>query len=320
MKYDVITIGDAFEDVFVEPDLKVRSEKTFAGGRGICFEFGEKIPLESVQYEVGGSACNIAVGLSRLGYKTSFVTAIGEDSPAEKILNRLVDEGVNTDNIIQKDSIKTGFSVVFSIEGDRTIFSYHALKDYSVVKIKKSLSARWLVMTSLGENIEDIENRIIKEVAENNAKFAWNPGSIQIRKGASHYRHLLKCNSILFLNREEAMKFLDFPVKPQIEEVVRKLATFGSKIIVVTNGKEGALAYDGKEFFYAKADEHIKRIDATGAGDAFSSGFMASIMNHDPKVPFSGEEIQEALKWGIKNSNSVIKYVGAQKGLLSSVE
>ena len=316
MKYDVVTIGDAFEDVFVEPDMKVRSEKTFAGGRGICFEFGEKIPLESVQYEVGGSACNIAVGLTRLGFKTSFVTAIGEDSPAEKILNRLIDEGVNTDNIVQKESIKTGFSVVFSIDGDRTIFSYHALKDYSVVKIKKSLSMKWLMLTSLGENIEAIENRIIEEVSENNAKFAWNPGSIQIRNGVSHYRHLLKCNSILFLNREEAMKFLDFPVKPQIEDVVRKLAQFGSKIIVVTNGREGALAYDGKEFYYAKADEHIRRVDATGAGDAFSSGFLASIANEDFKTPLPADAIQKALRWGIKNSNSVIKYVGAQKGLL----
>jgi len=316
MKFDVTTIGDAFEDVFVQPDLEVRSDKSFAGGRGICFEFGEKIPLKSVQYEVGGSACNIAVGLSRLGFKASFVTAIGADSPAEKILQRLELEGVDNSNVIQKNDIQTGFSVVLSIDGDRTIFSYHALKDYSVIKMKKTISSKWLVVTSLGENIDEIEKRIVSEISENNALFAWNPGNLQIKHGASNYRHLLKCNSILFLNREEAIKFLDFPVKPQIEEVVRKLAAFGPKIIVVTNGKEGALAYDGHEFYYAKANERTKRVDATGAGDAFSTGFLGRLINEDWREPISGDLIREALAWGMSNSNSVIQYVGGQKGLL----
>ncbi len=320
MKYDIVTIGDAFEDVFIQPELKIKNDNSFASGKGICFEFGEKIPLSSVQYEIGGSACNIAVGLSRLGFKTSFVTAIGEDSPAERITNRLEIEGVDISNINQRGDIQTGFSVVFSVDGERTIFSYHALKDYSLLKIKKSLKSKWFFMTSLGENTEDLEKRIVEEVSENNALFAWNPGSLQISRGASHYRHLLKCNSILFLNREEAIKFLNFPTKPRIEEVVRKLHTFGSKIIVVTNGKEGALAYDGKEFFYDKADQRIRRIDATGAGDAFSTGFLARLVDLNWREPISGDDIQAALKNGIEESNSVIQYIGAQKGLLRKIE
>ena len=316
MRYDVVTIGDAFEDVFVQPELKLRSEKSFDSGRGICFEFGEKIPLNSVQYEIGGSACNIAVGLSRLGYKTSFLTGIGDDSPAQKIMNCLEAEGVDASCVIQKREIQTGFSIIFSVEGERTIFSHHALKDCSLLKLKKSLTSKWFFVTSLGENTEEIEKRIVEEVSENNALFAWNPGSLQISKGVSQYRHLLKCNSILFLNREEAIKFLDFPTKPQIEEVVRKLHTFGPRLIVVTNGKEGALAYDGKEFYYAKADQRIRRVDATGAGDAFSTGFLGKLLDLNWRESIPSESIEAALKGGTTESNSVIQYIGAQKGLL----
>ncbi|MFA7253706.1 MAG: carbohydrate kinase family protein [Patescibacteria group bacterium] len=320
MQHDVVTIGDAFEDVFVQPDLKVNSDRSFGSGKGICFEFGEKIPLNFVQYEIGGSACNIAVGLSRLGYKTTFVTALGKDTPAQRIIRQLEDEGVDTKNVIEKSDIQTGFSVVFSVDGERTIFSYHALKDYSKLKIKDSLKSKWLFVTSLGENIGEIEKRIIAEVSEEGSLFAWNPGSIQIARGASHYRHLLRCTSILFLNREEAIKFLDYPARPIIEEVMKKLHNFGARIVVVTNGKEGARAYDGQEFYEMSAIQRTERIDATGAGDAFATGFLGRLIDEDWKKDIDSDIIKNALKWGIANSNSVIQHIGAQKGLLAEID
>ena len=320
MKFDITTIGDAFEDVFVEPDINVKYDRSFASGKGICFEFGEKIPLNSVQYEVGGSACNIAVGMSRLDLKTNFVTAIGEDSPAEKIRDKLINENVATHSIIQNSEIKTGFSVIFSVEGERTIFAYHALKDYSKLKLKKNLQSYWIFLTSLGENTDEIEKNIIANVAEESALFAWNPGSIQISKGATHYRHLLKCTSILFLNREEAIKFANFSDRPEIHEVMKKLSHLGPKIVVVTNGKEGACAYDGQEFYDIKSSAQVQRVDSTGAGDAFATGFLGKLIKSDWKNSISPDEIKDALKWGIKNSESVIAYIGAQKGLLDKTE
>ena len=320
MKFDITTIGDAFEDVFVEPELKVKSDREFASGKGICFEFGEKIPLNSVQYEVGGSACNIAVGMARQNYKTNFVTAIGADSPAEKILNRLDDENVATASIIQGDEIKTGFSVIFSVESDRTIFVFHALKDYAKLKLKKNLQSKWIFLTSLGENTDEIEKTIIANVAEQSSLFAWNPGALQISRGATHYHHLLKCTSILFLNREEAIKFANFSDRPEIHEVMKKLVHLGPKIVVVTNGKEGAKAYDGKEFYDIKSNPQAQRVDATGAGDAFATGFLGRLINSNWKNQIPPDEINEALKWGIKNSESVISFVGAQQGLLSRTE
>jgi len=320
MKYDITTIGDAFEDVFVEPDLKVRSDRDFASGKGICFEFGEKVPLKSVKYEVGGSACNIAVGMSRLGYKTSMVTAVGEDSPADKIIERLDQENVDISNINQNAKIQTGFSVIFSIDGERTIFPFHALKDYSELKIKKSLKTEWIFLTSIGQKSEEIEKRIVKEVSENNAKFAWNPGSLQIEKGSNHFRHLLKCASVLFLNREEAIKFLNMPMKPQAEEIIKKLQLLGPKIVVVTDGKEGAKAYDGNTLYEISANRRIEVVDATGAGDAFATGFLGRLMKENWKENISPDSIDEAMKWAIKNSSSVIGYVGGQAGLLKRTE
>lgn len=319
MKYDIVTIGDAFEDVFVEPDLDAKYDRGFASGRGICFELGEKIPLEAVTYEIGGSACNTAVGLSRLGFKASIVTTLGDDTPRDKVIERLRDEDVDATNIYINEKLKSGFSVVFSIKGERTIFVYHGLKDYRDLKIKKGIKSRWFFLTPIGEHTEEIEKRVVKEVAENGAHFAWNPGSVQISRGASHYKHLLNCTDILFLNREEAIKFLNFPVRPQTEEVMKNLHLLGAKIVVVTNGKEGAKAYDGKNFYNAIPNLRTIRADATGAGDSFATGVLGRLIEVDWKN-LTEDNIKEALKWGIKNSDSVIQYMGAQKGLLNKEE
>lgn len=320
MRFDVTTIGDATEDVFVQPDLDVKYNRDFASGRGICFEFGEKIPLNSVQYEVGGSACNTAVGLSRLGYKSAICAMTGDDTPMVKVKERLGIENVDQNHLIVSSKIQTGFSVIFSIDGERTIFVYHGVKDYSDLKIKKNLKSKWFFVTPLGENTQEIEKKIIAEVSENNSLFAWNPGSFQIQRGASHFHHLLKCTDILFLNREEAVKFVDFGSHPRTEEVMKKIAIYGPKIIVITNGKEGAKAFDGKEIYDIAANERTQRVDATGAGDAFATGFLGCMMKYDIRSEINPTMIREALHWGIKNSDSVIKYVGAQKGLLDIVK
>jgi sugar/nucleoside kinase (ribokinase family) len=317
-KYDIVTIGDAFEDVFVEPDLKVSSDRVLASGRGISFEFGEKVPLKSVNYDIGGSACNTAVGFSRLGFKTGIVSLLGDDTPKDKVLDCLGEENVSTDNLIISKTLQTGFSVIFNIDGERTIFVYHAVKEYSALKIKKSLKSHWFYLAPLGEKSDPIENRLIREVAENDSKIAWNPSASQISKGVSHFRHLLKCVSVLFLNKEEAIKFVDFPVRPRTDEVMEKLYQYGPKIVVVTAGKEGASAYDGKKFYHV--DSHSVQVkDSTGAGDAFAVGFLGRLINEDWKTEIPAEIIDEALEWGIKNSTSVIQSIGAQRGLLSDL-
>lgn len=320
MNYDIVTIGDAFEDVFVEPEVNVKYDRSFASGKGICFEFGEKIPLNAVYYEIGGSACNAAVGLARLGYKTSLLSILGDDTPMVKVKERLISENVDQNSLIISKKIQTGFSVIFSIDGERTIFVFRGVRDYSDLKIKKGLRTRWFFITPLANDTKDLEKRVIAEVAEKGVNLAWNPGSKQIAQGVNHYRHMLNCTSILFLNREEAIKFVDGSVRPQVDEAMKKLHLFGAKIVVVTNGKEGAKAYDGKQFYDIKADERIKRVDATGAGDAFATGFLGKMIDINFKEEIDPENIHEALKWGVKNSGSVVQYIGAQKGLLGKKE
>ena len=52
----------------------------------------------------------------------------------------------------------------------------------------------------------------------------------------------------------------------------------------------------------------MKTVDATGAGDAFASGFLGLYLK--------GASIEKSLKMGIRNSANVVRFVGTTKGLL----
>jgi len=319
MIYDILTIGDAFEDILVLPkDLRVKKDSSFASGLSASFELGEKIPLKEVDYDIGGSACNVAVGCARLGLKPSILSVVGDDTPAEKIVARLENESVVTKNILVNKKMKTNFSVIFRLNEGRTIFIYHGLEDYSCLRIKKSLNVKWIFLGPTGEGVDGLHRDIIGRVAERGAKLAWNPGALQIKGGASNARNLLKNSSILFLNKEEAIKFVSLPIKPTAEEAAKRLYALGPKVVVITKGKGGAMAYDGKEFHQIPSLPNVERIDSTGAGDSFAVGFLGKvIIDNNFSQGLDSDSIFEALKWGIINSCSVITKVGAQAGLLT---
>lgn len=315
--FDIVTIGDASEDIFVRPhQFKIENSRKFTSGKAVSFELGEKISLDNVHYDIGGSACNSAVSFARQGFSVSIITAVGKDSPSEKILKRLDDEDVDTSNIKSNVSTATNFSVILNLEEERTIFVCHSNDDYSILAPKKSLKTKWVYLCPMGENTIEVENRIISMVSERGVKIAWNPGSLQIEKGASKYRALLKNVTILVLNREEAFKFINYPVRPVIENVASAINKLGPQIIVITDGKRGAHCFDGDRSYKIDALNQI-RVDATGAGDSFSSAFIGRFIG-GKEEDFSDQYlISDALKAGIINSTSVVNVLGAQAGLLT---
>ena len=74
----------------------------------------------------------------------------------------------------------------------------------------------------------------------------------------------------------------------------------------MTNKDKEVIAYDGQKK-YSLIPHKLKVVERTGAGDAFASGFVAGQM--------IGKSIEESLKLGLEESESVIKHQGAKIGL-----
>ena len=87
-------------------------------------------------------------------------------------------------------------------------------------------------------------------------------------------------------------------------EVLHEL---GPKVVVITDKDKPIVASDGVKKYFLKPHK-IKVVERTGAGDAFASGFVAG--------QIVGLSVDESLKLGLKESESVIQYFGAKNKLL----
>jgi ribokinase len=84
----------------------------------------------------------------------------------------------------------------------------------------------------------------------------------------------------------------------------------GPKVVVVTDGPDGAYASDGQNRWKMPLyPDPAPPVDRTGAGDAFASTFVGQLIR--------GNTVEGALQWAPINSMSVCQEVGAQAGLLS---
>jgi len=90
--------------------------------------------------------------------------------------------------------------------------------------------------------------------------------------------------------------------------LIAELKKIGGKIIVITDGVNGAWAMQEEKIWFVPAIK-VKAYDSTGAGDAFSGAFWGAYLK--------GEKIAECLKWGIINGGSVVQFYGGQRGLLN---
>ena len=308
MTYDIVTIGDAVSDLFIRPNEAVTHTDRLHDTR-LCFLHGAKISVDEMHRDIGGSACNVAVGLARLGFKAAMIGAIGADSDADKIEGKLSEENVDIKYLKKYNKFCTNFSVIIVYKGDRTVFVYRGLKDYSIIKIPKNISAKWLYLGPVANSFKSNYKDIISLVSEKNINLAINPGHRQIIEGRDELKRLIYISKLLILNKEEALDLTKLASFVSIKDLLKRLKSYGPEMVVVTDGEKGAYLVHDEDYVGIKPYK-TEVVDNTGAGDAFSSGFIASLMTNN--------DLTVALKSGIMNASEVITEYGAQTKLSNS--
>lgn len=310
-QFDIVCVGDAKIDTFLslhEANEHLRfSEET----NELCIKFGEKITVDKAEILLGGDAANVSVGTSRLGLSTALIAEIGTDEFAQKIINTLKKENVDTANVCQMEGQESSFSTIINYKGDRTIFSEHVKRQHNFNF--ENIDTKWIYLTSLGEDWINAYDKTINFVKEKQYLLAFNPGTIQIESGKDALTNVLTVTNLLIVNKEEAEELLGLSQgQKNIEELGMDLQKLGPKIVVITDGKNGSHALDNQGNKFAQPMIEAKVVERTGAGDAYSSGFISALLNN--------KSIQDAMLWGTKNAASVIGKVGATAGLLRKTD
>jgi ribokinase len=293
--FDIITFGSAVVDIFVNTDIKDK-------GKFLAYPIGSKILIKDLKFNIGGGGTNTAVAFSRFHFKTGYIGKLDADFGGQKILDLLKDEKIEFLGKIENEKNLGGYSIILdSKENDRTILTYKSINDNIKLSDFKSnqLKTKWIYFSSLlGESFKTQE-RLAKILHKQGTKIAFNPSEYLIKR--ENLKELLKICEVLVLNQEEAKLLTK---GKNLLEGLRKL---GPKVVVITNRDKEVFAYDG-ERKYSIIPHKIKIRERTGAGDAFASGFVAGQM--------SNKTIQESLKLGLEESESVILHQGAKIGLI----
>ncbi|MFH1461776.1 MAG: carbohydrate kinase family protein [bacterium] len=207
-----------------------------------------------------------------------------------------------------------------------------------------------IYITSLSDNSAKILPQIVEYAHKHKIPVAINPGKSQLAQGAPILKENLKYIDTLIMNSDEAKSFMialmqtdkaykeilksskqssqyhnqnsDNPTLLKapffyedyyfsIWKFFKEVLKMGPKIVVITDGEHGVYVANKNEILFHPAIK-TKILDTLGAGDAFGSCFIASLIN--------GKKIAEALKYGIINASSVISKMGAKPGILNRKE
>jgi ribokinase len=268
---------------------------------------GSKLDVEKLVFSTGGGATNAAVTFARLGFKAAVVARIGNDDPGAAIVEDLSMNDVHTELLRISTKEQTAYSTLLTAKnGERSVLVYRgASSSFSTADIPwKKLKSKWLYITSLGGNLELLQ-KIVAQAKKQGTKVALNPGRGELKR-AVELRELLSSLSVIIVNLEEAQMLTESEEKDGAK--LAKRLSYPNLTVIVTDGSRGAHAYaDGKAWFVRTSG--AKSISRTGAGDAFGSGTVAGLAK--------GLKLEDALRLGTLNAESVIQKFGAKAGILT---
>lgn len=330
--YDVITIGSATMDVFVECDdaniVSVRKKDRCT--EFMSYPYGSKLEITDFDSQVGGGGVNTAANFANLGLKTGAIFKVGDDIYSRGIFKSFDGKNVDLSYVIQDKDVSTGFSIILtSFEGDRTVLAHrgaNALIRKNEINFDAVKDSTLLYIAPLNGESNKVLDDIVKFAKENNTFVCFNAGTTSIKKGYNYLKKIIETAQIVVMNKEEAImatgiqirpdtreeKFSDKLIHPDLQVMFKKLKVCEYQVIVITDGGNGAYAYDGKNYYHCPIFEGPV-VSTLGAGDAFASTFCASLKR-------TNRNIGKSLMYASVNSAGVVSKFGATQGLLTFEE
>jgi sugar/nucleoside kinase (ribokinase family) len=259
---DLLVVGDANPDLLMSGDVMP--------------SFGQAEQLvDDARMVVGGSGAIMACGAARLGVRTAFVGAIGDDAFGRFMLDALAEHGVDTSGCVVTPGHPTGISVVLSRDDDRAILtSTGAMTALRAEDVDDALLARarhvhvssFFLLRELALELRGLFERAHSAGATTSLDPNWDPSG----GWDGGLLELLRSTDVFFPNSAEARALTGID---DVDIAAETLAEHGA-VVAVKFGQGGGLAIAGDEVVRS-GSMPIDVVDTTGAGDSFDAGFLA---------------------------------------------
>jgi len=239
----------------------------------------------------GGSAANVAVGVSRLGLSSGFIGNIGEDHFGDYLKKEFEKEGVDTTHL-RRVKEKTGVAVcIVNSKGEREIYAYgEANAQLAPAQIDEAYiaNAKALYLSSLqGREVFETLARASKTAARSGLVVYFDPGYIFVEKGLTALRRIFSSSTILKFNESEIK---DLTGKKDLHSASAKILSLGPKIVLTTLGARGCHVRTKDVSTILPTYKRFKAVDRTGAGDSFNAGFISGHLR--------GMDLERSVRFG----------------------
>ena len=200
-------------------------------------------------------------------------------------------------------------SILLSEKGERSIIHYSTPHKNILRKassINNLIEAKVVYMGNLPDVSLTEREVTLNLCKKNNIITVVNLGVKDCRRSKVQVKHFLSKIDVLIVNGHEFAELVKAQYKDIHfhENVVRwYFRDLEDKTVIITEGKNGSYGYMGGKVYHQKAVEVDKIIDATGAGDGYTAGFISEF--------FRSRNIEKSMEKGSRYAAKILSIIGA---------
>jgi 2-dehydro-3-deoxygluconokinase len=268
----------------------------------------------SLRKSIGGAEANVAIGLARLGLRTGYVSRVGDDPFGDEIVRTLRGEGVDVSRVQRSPQRPTG--VMVKELRSPTDVRVHYYRQGSAASELDGIGdvppARHVHVTgitlALGAGPAGAVTELVAAALAMGASVSLDANFRlklwPVEDAVAAVREILPGVDDLLLSEAEALAIAG---TGELDEALRRLVAGGIARLVVRRGAEGAVGVAGGERFDVAAEAAGPVVDAVGAGDAFTAGYLFERL--------SGAPFAAAMETGAWAAGHVVAHAGDYEGL-----
>jgi sulfofructose kinase len=257
-KFDVVGVGlNATDTLLIVPHFPA-----YAG----------KVPFEEEHLSPGGQVASAMVACARLGLRTKYIGAVGDDLRGRIQIDSLQGTGINLDHLLVRQGCpnQTAYIVIDRSTGERTVLWR---RDDSL-KVRPEEITVEMIADSRMLHIDGHDTPAVARAAEI-ARSRGIPVTVDVDTLYHGFDKVLPNVDYLISSSEFPAGFTGETDPFKALEMIQR--EYKMRVAGMTLGAHGALALENGTFHYAPAFV-VNCVDTTGAGDVFHGGFCYAVL------------------------------------------
>lgn len=240
---------------------------------------GEDCLSPALSFQCGGVGLNAAMTLVRLGCPARLVSSVGNDWFADFVLSRAAQEAIDVSEVQRTPRAMTGLMfITISPDGQRTFFGSRGacaelrLSDRLPSWLNGATALEIAGSAFLTPSSAECAGRLIAEAKTRGIPVALDVGIGPSREIPKKIMQVAAEVDTVFANSTEAEALTG---QSSADGSFTALERTGAREVVLKLGGEGCLIRDHGELCRLPPFV-VEVVDTTGAGDAFTAGFLAA--------------------------------------------